>query len=433
MLIKLAGYADPLEKTFTVSTESVSHKLSAASAVFYPGDSRDIRIQMLEKSTGRAVDLTGASVTAALPRTGEALPSGQYDFAVTEDGTAIRITALADPASLPASTKLKLTVSNPDAWHESRTFDFTVKTADLSKAALQLGSKTLTLYEYIGQDGASTVSTPLTLTGGYSPVDILEQTAISGANSASLSALGKTLSVEYEKENSRIVVRTIGEKVPAGSYKFNLTLHDPSVAKEWKTALTVKVVSVDANSSNQKNRPGVKITASGSIDLLNRANTYVTLTPKFTNVAADAVIAKENIRLTGPDAHLFEIAWQKGNAVAIRLKPEAVAVTKYAYQVKAVYTLTSCNVPLQVTSNAVNIKLKQGKPQISAKGGTVFSNTKTEETKLTFLALNSAKKELVIEKVELLNDTGEFSYDLHSFHQLQAELKIPPVLHAQIV
>ena len=126
------------------------------------------------------------------------------------------------------------------------------------------------------------------------------------------------------------------------------------------------------------------------------------------------MIAKENIRLTGPDAHLFEIAWQKGNAVAIRLKPEAVAVTKYAYQVKAIYTLTSCNVPLQVTSNAVNIKLKQGKPQISAKGGTVFSNTKTEETKLTFLALNSAKKELVIEKVELLNDTGEFSYDLET-------------------
>lgn len=162
------------------------------------------------------------------------------------------------------------------------------------------------------------------------------------------------------------------------------------------------------------------MSAKGKIDVFARNSSSLVLTPKFTSVAADAEVAE--IKLTGSDAHLFEITDRSGNAVTVRLKEDVSVVTKYDYKLCAAYTIRSGDAEFELESAPLKVKLTQGKVKVTAVGSSSYSNTMAEEKALSFIVTNSMGEQLAVEDVKLLNYTGDFSYrDGKLVHRLTGE------------
>lgn len=404
--IYLQGYREPVEKAVTVAAETTSLSLGSTSGVIYAGsDNATARTQVINKGTKQPFDLSGAEIYLT--------DESQKDkFAVRIENNSIFITALQNMAK---ATKVNFTVKNPGKWNETRTFGYTVKPMSLSKAALQLGSKTLTLYNY-GGAGSNSVGTALTLNGGNDAAELMQKVSIAGADAKARAVLDQTLVIAYDAESGQVRAKINGEGPANGSYKFNLELKDDSLTKALKTVLTVKIINVDLSNAQKM----VKVSAKGKIDVFARNSSSLVLTPKFTNVAVDAEVAE--IKLTGSDAHLFEITDRSGSAVTVRLKEDVSVVTKYDYKLCAAYTIRSGDAEFELESAPLKVKLTQGKVKVTTVGSSSYSNTMAEEKALTFIVTNSMGEQLAVEDVKLLNYTGDFSYrDGKLVHRLTGE------------
>lgn len=386
---------DPQEKTISIAQEKENFKLSATSATIYTDSAQKTAVfRLIDKRTGLPVDLSDVNVTPAVTA-----GSGEY-VAMTEQDKLL-LTALADPDKKGDKVSLQF---ESDAWRSPVILTATIKPALLSKASLQLGQKSLTLYNYKGMSAST--STTLTLTGNSEASDLLAKLAIMEVPNKKLPlAKDKTLKITYE--NGVLKVAKNGENLAEGTYKFNLELAGETWSKPLKATLSVKVVNVDM--ADEKKCAAVTVSKSGTIDVLDRAGTSITLKPKFKNVAREAEVTE--IRLTGRDAHLFEITGRSGNNVTVSLKEDANVITKYGYRVAAEYLIKSGDTELTLTGNPVEIKLTQKKPKAAASGEGVYSNTLKEDKKLDFAVYNSAGVKLDVEKVELLNLTKDFAYD----------------------
>lgn len=404
--VYLQGYREPVEKVVTVATETTGFGLGSTNGVIYTGsDNTTARTQVINKGTKQPLDLNGAEIYLT--------DESQKDkFAVRIENNSIFITAL---QNMTKSVKVNFTVKNPEKWNETRTFGYTVKPVNLSRATLQLGSKTLTLYNY-GGAGSNSVGTALTLNGGNDAAELMPKVRIAGVDAKARAILDQTLVIAYDAERGQIRAKINGEGPTDGSYRFNLELKDDSLTKVLKTVLTVKIVNVDLSNAQKM----VKVSGKGKLDVLARNSSSLVLTPKFTNVAADAEVVE--IKLTGSDAHLFEITGRSGNAVTVKLKEDVSVVTKYDYRLCAVYTIRSGDAEFELESAPIKVKLTQGKVKITVAGASSYSNTLAEGKALTFIVTNSMGEQLAVEDVKLLNYTDDFSYgDGKLFHRLAGE------------
>lgn len=402
--IRIQGYDQPVEKKITIGTETNTLALSTASGTVYGDGLMTMKTQIVDKKTKTVISLEGAAITI-----------GNDNYTVDNTGDALLITAKTAPKK---SEKLTITVADPEKWNETRTFTFTVKSALPAKAALQLGTKTLTLYDYgMTADGKSnSVSTALTLNGVNTANELLENVQITAADKKTQGVLNQTLVLGYDAETGLLSAGLNGEGPAAGTYKCSLTLQDSLFAKPLKAAVSIKVVKV-ADLSRC-----VKVTAKGSIDVLNRDGTNVVVTPKFTNITADAKVS--SISLTGKDAHLFEIADIKSNAATLRLKDSAHVITKYKYEVKLSYVIETGNAAYTIESAPVGIKLTQGKVKAAAAGANAFSAAVGEGKSLNFTVTNSMGEKVKIADVKLVNFSKDFAYDFETGtlkHQLNGE------------
>ena len=396
--ITVEGYKTPVKKdNVAVSTETANLKLSATSGnVYTDSSSLTSTVRLVDKVTGQPIDLSNVTV--------EITNADNKKYTGNTSGDKLIISAEEAPASKSDKLTLKFT---SDEWNESKEFAFTVKPAQLSKAALQIGQKSLTLYNYKGM--AASTETTLTLKGGSELEELFapENFSISieeKVNNALGVSRDKTLTLAYK--NGKLKVSKKDEGLKEGSYKFTVSLFGASWQKPLTTTLTVKVVNVDMTDTTAAK---VKVYAKGSIDVLNRKGTNLVLTPKFTNVPKDAKVT--DVKLTGVDAHLFTIIGRTGNQVTVQLRDNVNVITKYQYRVQAAYTVQAGDTVLALRSDPVKIKLAQKKPKVKVTGENVYSSTHSDEKEIKFTLINSIGTSIGADRIVLLNGGRDFRYN----------------------
>lgn len=416
--IRLDGYKDAAEKkNVTVKTESPALTLSASSGVVYTKGTDvafgTMQVRILDKKTKAGYDLSGLEAGALTVDAG-------YQAEVTdEENGLIEITADKAPAG---SQKLTLTLTGANGTR--KTLGFTVKKADIRKAALQLENRSLTLYDYGDLGSTETeyqVYTGLTLKGcGALPEDVAESLEIKNAADDS-----DVDYVNYDPKTGQIAVKVKGGMITGTeNYKVSVTLPkeafgsddngNPWLSKNLKAQLKLKLVRTEVNAKNLIKKVAVK----GKIDVLDRSASGLTLTPSFKNLTTGAKVT--DVRLTGEDAHLFKIAERKENGVVlVQVRPGENVVTKKAYRFGAAYTIVSGGQTITVATDSakdgkpyLKVKLTQGKVKAAANGSGSFDNA-GGSAPLTFVLTNRSGRRLNVdtERVELTNFTKDFGYD----------------------
>lgn len=214
--------------------------------------------------------------------------------------------------------------------------------------------------------------------------------------------------VEKDNGGYKVKVRLNNKTVAKGSYKF--IVQAAKDGKIWKTPLTLKVVNTAPDKA-------VKITAKGSIDVLNREGSYMTLTPSLKAVNGTFEIPEDrSVKLAGRDAHLFRAVWNgDGKAIELRARENETLVIKYQYTVTPVFAIRNGNGETEeITTAPVKFKVKQGsvKASVSPKSALVHSGSYNTVDLAMKAVLNGANAP-EIEKVVLVGDTDAFAYVYH--------------------
>jgi len=224
-----------------------------------------------------------------------------------------------------------------------------------------------------------------------------EKITVTAANVASQNVLNKD--IMFVVDENTIIVKQNGQATP-GNYSFqvNVTTDSGYTASE-KLSVKVKETPIDKV---------VKVSAKGSIDVLNRENSYIEVTPKLT--AVNGTITKAEV--AGKFANIFEEPVLAGGKIYLYVKDDATLITKYNYLVNLVLTVENASgEETKISTNDLKIKLKQGKPKFVAtpKKEVCYSNAYNSVTVDLSATLKGAK-DPVITNVELLNNTNAFAY-----------------------
>lgn len=208
----------------------------------------------------------------------------------------------------------------------------------------------------------------------------------------------------FEQSGNRLIARLNNKSVAAGSYKFKVQAAGTSASP---VSLTVKVVDIAMNKA-------VKLSAKGSIDVLNRAGSCVTVTPALKALNGQIT----DVKLSGDFAHLFRAELNEKNQIVIHAretdeKGRGVAlITKYNYDVNLVLTVENAGgETMQLTTPPVRLKLKQGKPKVTVtpKNATFFSGAYNSVKLDTTASLKGVPSPEIVD-IELVNQTNLFDY-----------------------
>lgn len=289
-------------------------------------------------------------------------------------------------------TKFKL---SHNTWTDALDVPFTVKVsknkpaAKLAKATLQLNTNSASM----AYDAAST-AVMWKDGAAFTPAGV----SVSAADAKSQAVIQKDIVFQYDRERQQVIAKLNNTAVTPGSYKFKVNIRAADTLTV-STPLTVKVTNTAMDKA-------VKISAKGSIDVLNREGTYVTVTPSLKSLNGTVTGA----RLSGRAAHLF-LAECKDGKVFIHAKQNAALITKYNYKVKLDLNIeNAAGDSIRYMTPEINLKLKQGKPKaaVSPKSLTIYSGTSPAITRRITATLKGRETELPIENVELLNNTDAF-------------------------
>lgn len=209
----------------------------------------------------------------------------------------------------------------------------------------------------------------------------------------------------------QVRARLNNKAVAKGNYKF--TVQAAKDGKIWKTPLTVKVVNTAPNQA-------VKMSSKGSIDVLNRDGSFMTLTPSLKAVNGSFVIPADKeveVKLTGRDAHLFRAHWSDdGKTIELQAKKNVTLVTKYDYTVTPILSICNVNGETEEIQTApVKFKVKQGSAKVSAapKTSLMYSNTYNSVT-IEMQAVLKGAAAPAIENVTLVGNTDAFQYEYNN-------------------
>lgn len=311
------------------------------------------------------------------------------------------------------SFKLQILLSDPEKWAEKETVNYTLQVkVSMGTPAIVLTSKTLQLNAdaaFRGYDAAST--TVKWRDGGQLTADQGIRVSVycdpKDAKAKNLVNGGQVIfSVTKENGSYQVAARLNNKDVDPGTYKY--IVQASKNGQIWKTPLALKVV----NAAPEK---AVKMAVKGSIDVLNRDGSFMTLTPSLNAVSGVFVIPENReVKLTGRDAHLFQADWSEdGRTIELRAKREETLVTKYQYTVTPVLTLRNViGETEEVQAPAVKFKLKQGSVKVSALPKTVLMYSGAyNSVEVDMDALLKGADAPEIESVTLVGNTDAFAYE----------------------
>lgn len=424
---EVEGYTGTFQTTFTVATENKAPSivLSTKSDTLYPyADYWDSWISMKDKATGEEFipneakwyagkganrkeekltidefDDNNATVQESKEKaiTGNA-SKNTYRLFVTNSGNIVSRLQGAESYGKKADTiNLEL---KKDNWSKPVAVSYKLQ-VNTATPKLTLGKATLTLNRneavYRGQQGRTT----LRLNGFNDLIREDDWVSITGQDEKSKAELkGKdsSLVIQDWREDGDVIVRFNDNDIATGTYKFKISAGNSDDVEYTSTVLTVKIVDKTVKQS-------LKVTAKGSIDMLNREGTFITYTPKISNLTGTVVDGG----LAGKDADLFEPYFEDGKLI-VKAQEGRRYSTKIAYEVHTVfwvqtedwngYEISSDNDP---KAKPFKIKVKQGKPKLKAttNGNTIYRQL-DNRVDIRIEAM-LGKQEVEIEDVWLLN------------------------------
>ena len=405
--IIFTNYQEPVTARFTVAVEKKAPKISLESGgvTFYP----NAGVSSVRIGFKNADHLFGGSLERISLSTGA---RGNYtvkaDNGSGEEQPVRGIVLSGENLNQAESFKAVISLRD-ETWTEAVNLSCNVK-VNLGMPSIALGKKTLQLNANDAYKGYDAAQTPVRWKGGG---DILPDKDVrvsvlydAGDMSAGTLVRDGRVAFSVDKETSCIKVsaRLNNKDVDPGSYKF--TVQVSHKGKSWKTPLTLKVVNTAPDQA-------VKVSAKGSIDVLNREGSFMTLTPSLKAVGGEIV----GVSLRGRDVHLFEAEWD-GIDGKIKLRArksvpgnEITLVAKYQYSVIPVLTLRNVRGEIsQAEATAVKFKVKQGSVKVSAspKFARAYSGAYNSVAVTLKTSLKGAKAP-AIERVSLAGNSDAFT------------------------
>ncbi|MCM1111892.1 MAG: Ig-like domain-containing protein [Muribaculum sp.] len=386
------GY-EPVAVPYTVGVESRQPKLAPdyKTVTLYPN--AGVTTARLQIKSGKQI-FPMESVTAAL-RKADGCKLTKADGGLILDGA-----DLPSGGSLTRTAVMKSEIElTCDAWTRAVILPVTVK-ADPGSPALKLQKSTLQLNADTATLAYDMAETEILWKSGAG-FGLGQTVSVSAADAKSQQVIHD--GIVFEQTGNKLIARLNNRSVAAGSYKFKVRATGTSAAP---ASLTVKVVHTEVGKA-------VKLSTKGSIDVLNRAGSFVTVTPalKFLNGQIT------DVALSGDFAHLFEAALNEKNQIVIRAREtdeqgrSVALITKYNYNVNLALTVeNACGGTMQITA-PVKLKLKQGKPKLTATPKKpIFFSGAHNSVKLDVAASLKGAADPAITKIELINQEQLFEY-----------------------
>lgn len=399
--IQLKGFK-PLEMPFTVNVEKKAPKISPVinTVTLYPQSGlTSARIDIKNAQTLPWNDLAIAKYADGA--------KGNYEPKLQKEEQCI----LLQGKNLNQAESFRMEISlRSGSWTEDVKLACTVK-VNLKNPAIALEKKTLQLNANDAYKSYDADSTAVKWKDGG--VITTDQGARVSIYCDSKDAKAKALitdssvifSVDRDGGSYQVRARLNNKAVAKGNYKF--IVQAAKDGKIWRTPLTLKVVNTAPDKA-------VKIAAKGSIDVLNREGSFMTLTPSLKAINGTFVIpADREVNLAGKDAHLFRARWSAdGKTIELRAKENETLVIKYNYTVTLVLRIRNVNGETEEIQTApVKFKVKQGSVKVSAapKTALMYSNTYNSVT-LDMKAVLKGADAPKIENVTLVGNTDAFAY-----------------------
>lgn len=416
--ITLRGYTDPLTVSFTANVEKKAPKITwqSSKAIFYPNAGMTSVWVGLKNPENIPWNEVSATLTAG--------GKNNYDSKVEVDkengGFILKGSNLNQAETVKASISLQA-----DRWTEPLTCKLTIQ-VNTGQPGIELTSKTLQLNAnaaYKGYDAADT--TVKWKNGGTLLVDGKDKSFRVSVYCDAKDEKAKKLvqnsqvvfSVKKGPEEQTYQKYQIGAQlnnkdVASGTYKFIVQVAQNG--KVWKTPLTLKIVNTAPDKA-------VKISAKGSIDVLNRENSFITLTPALKAVNGTFVVPRsedveqdKKVELRGRDAHLFRAKWDAaGTKIELRAKQGETFVTKYKYTVTPVIKIRNVNGDTEeLTLSLVSFQVKQGSAKITASPATALMYSGAyNSVEIDMNAVLKGADTPEIESVTLVGNTDAFTYE----------------------
>lgn len=188
-----------------------------------------------------------------------------------------------------------------------------------------------------------------------------------------------------------------------GTYTYKLTPVIGTVIDGKLTVMKGNEITIKVKVINQT--PKVSIKTKGTIDLMNRAETGVELTPTFTYVNGDI----KGAALAGANRNMFKLE-KTGDKYTIRVRDDVSYKSGNKYAVKVAYTLKNNRDNIVVKSEDISIVLKQNAVKIKVNNGTVVTSARGKNVVLDPVTFNCSKGSLDHTQFHIVSDpTGQFS------------------------
>ncbi len=388
LTISFEGYKD-VTQDYTVGVENKAPglKLGSNKATFYP-NAYTAAIDIMDGRTKwEPADYTGLTVTCYKKAKQLTIDT---NFEVTPEGGVLLIKRKAAPTT---SGKAELTFSlKKDNWNQPILLNYTV-TLKAGNPAPKLSKPTIKLNTGFGTYDAAT--TVLTWSDGAEFEEANVTVEAKDANAQKYK--DNSIEFAYSEATRTITARLKSGAIPKGTYKYEAVVQTNGA--KLKTPLNVTIV-------NDTPAKSISVSSKGTIDVLNREGTFVTVTPTLKAVNGTV----EAVELTGNDAHMFKADLIDGK-VAITAQDKAKLVTNYYYKVKLVFTIDNGDgKTTKYTTPDIKLKLAQGRPKvtITPANAVFFSGIVGTET-LDVAAVLTKAPDLAIEDVELVNFKAEFA------------------------
>ena len=378
---------------------------------------------VLDKTSGELVDIAGSAalvldkknnVTQVLTSESEPqnapyeyLTVGKNKYFIFANGADLNFWMTDTVNAVKSSADKMIIRIQKENWNGYVDLTYTAK-VDLKVPKLKLASKTITINANDAVYKYQSAETNINVTG-YTGT-WFDEVWVTGANDKARAALANNMTFDYYRDEAmiRFAIADKGDSedgtlLKTGSYKFKVWTRINE--RKLSTDITVKVIDKTVAKA-------VSVSKKGSIDVLRRDTTEITLNPKFTNLSGRI----GNFELRGRDAQLFEYYYdgETGKCV-VKARDGVNYSTKISYKVTPVYTLDNNGV-YEVEGKAQTIKVKQGKPKVSVVTST---NILYGDRSQVFFAFDALLNEeyIAIRDVELLNYTNDLAWEWYSESQ----------------
>lgn len=389
--VTLEGY-DPVTLTLNIKTDNTKPSIKAERAYLY-----------------------GSGKTALISLSGSVLP-GNVSVTSIDPNMSARLSSGADNLEITAGDgfkagKKKLVFDSGD-WREPITV--TAQVSVVRNPKVNLSESKLKLNTAVDCETYGMQSVKAYVAGSGLKVAI---SGLFAANEAAQQLLDQRyLDYEIPEMNSDIInlglIPANRGSIKAGTYKFNVTGAIPDVDEDFgelKTQLSVTVIDKDLASL-------YKLSSKGSINLVDRADTWVVYTPKITNLGASRLV---DVRLDSLDNLFTATLYPQGSylpdgnivtantgVILVKAKEGASIEKGTKYSLELISELDN---GLEVTKT---VAIKPVHKPASTKGN-VTSMTMYRGGRGRIFMISSAgmtQSDSVIERVELASGSEYFTY-----------------------